>query len=90
MNAKRLAGAAAIATAIELSASTFGIGFVHAAPSDPPPPCPTCQPDSPGPGAAPPDSPNSPAIVDPGNPSQIIPPSGGGATSGGRVVEQPH
>jgi hypothetical protein len=92
MNAKRLAGAAAIATAIELSASTFGIGFVNAAPSDPPPPCPTCQSDSGGPGAAPapPESPNNPAIVDPANPSQINPPVGGGATSGGRAVEQPH
>jgi hypothetical protein len=90
MNAKRLAGAAAIATAIELSASTFGIGFVNAAPSDPPPPCPTCQSGPDGVGAAPPESPNNPAIVDPGNPSQINPPVGGGATSGGRAVEQPH
>ncbi len=90
MNAKRLAGAAAIATAIELSASTFGIGFAHAAPSDPPPPCPTCQSGSGGPGAAPPESPNNPAIVNPDNPSQIQPPTGGGAMSGGRAVEQPH
>jgi hypothetical protein len=90
MNAKRLAGAAAIATAIELSASTFGIGFVHAAPSDPPPPCPTCQSGPGGVGAAPPNDPNNPAIVNPGNPSKIVPPVGGGSKSGGRSVEQPH
>ena len=90
MNVKRLAGAAAIATGIGLSASMFGIGHIHAAPSDPPPPCPTCQPGPDGPGAAPPEDPNNPAIVDPGNPSKIQPPVGGGATSGGRAVEQPH
>lgn len=90
MNAKRLVGAAVIATAIELSASTFGMGFVQAAPSDPPPPCPTCQPDPGGPDVAPPGDPNSPAIVNPNNPGKIQPPTGGGPKSGGRTVEQPH
>jgi hypothetical protein len=90
MNARELAGAAAIATAIELSASMFGVGFVHAAPSDPPPPCPTCQQGPGGLGAAPPEDPNNPGIVDPNNPSRVRPPVGGGAKSGGRAVEQPH
>jgi hypothetical protein len=90
MDVKRLVGAAAIATGIGLSVLPWGVGRVDAAPSDPPPPCLDCPPGPGGPGAAPPGSPNNPAIVDPGNPSRIIPPVGGGATSGGRVVEQPH
>jgi hypothetical protein len=90
MDVKRLAGATAIATGIGLSASTFGIGIVHAAPLDPPPPCPTCQPGPDGSGIPPeaPTGPNNPGIQVPGE-AQIEPPVGGGPTSGGQTVQQP-
>jgi hypothetical protein len=89
MDVKRLVGAAAIATGIGLTVLPWGVGRVDAAPSDPPPPCLDCPPGPGGPGAAPPGSPNNPGVVAPGQ-SEIEPPVGGGATSGGRVVEQPH
>jgi hypothetical protein len=70
-SAQRLAGAAATAVGVGLSALTFG-----AAPSDPPPPCPICHPGHPGPGGAIPGPPGSPWVDPP-----IV---GGGPKSGGR------
>jgi hypothetical protein len=79
MYVKRLAGAAATAVGVGLSALTFGAGLVNAAPSDPPPPCPTCHPGQPGPGGAMPEPPGSPAVDPP-----IV---GGGPKSGGRAQQ---
>ena len=50
MDIKHLAGAVAIATGLGLSTLPSGAGIVHAAPSDPPPPCVDCPP---GPGEGP-------------------------------------
>jgi hypothetical protein len=47
MYVKHMAAAAAIATGVGMATLTFGVGLVNAAPLDPPPPCPNCQP---GPG----------------------------------------
>jgi hypothetical protein len=44
MDAKRLAAAARIAVGVGIATLTGGTAQVNAAPSDPPPPCPTCQP----------------------------------------------
>jgi hypothetical protein len=79
MYVKRLAGAAATAAGVGLSAVTFGAGLVNAAPSDPPPPCPTCQP---GPGGAMTGPP-----APPGGPATVLPPVGGGPKSGGRAQQ---
>jgi hypothetical protein len=59
MYVKRLASAAAIATGVGISALTFGVGPVNAAPSDPPPPppCPTCELGPGQPGNGPQDNP---------------------------------
>jgi hypothetical protein len=93
MDVKRLAGAAAIAAGIGLSALPCGVGLVNAAPSDPPPPCLNCQPDPRGPDNGPQDNPpglppGNPGVGVPGN-AGIEPPVGGGPTSGGRSVQQP-
>ena len=83
MYVKRLVGAAATAAGVGLSALTFGAGLVNAAPSDPPPPCPTCQP---GPGPAM----TGPAMTGPpGSPAVAPPKVGGGPNSGGRASQQP-
>jgi hypothetical protein len=87
MNIKRLACTAAITTSVGLSAFTLGVGAFHATLSDPPPPCPTCQPDPVGPGSGPNPGPGI-EIPGPGAP-RIEPPVGGGPKSGGRAV-QPH
>ena len=78
MDIKLLAGAAAIATGVGLSTLTSGAGLVHAAPSNPPPPCVTC-----------PSSPGGPGIQVPGS-RKIIPPMGGSAKSGQASVVVPH
>ena len=44
MDGKRLAAAARIAVGVSVAALTGGTGQVNAAPLDPSPPCPTCQP----------------------------------------------
>jgi len=76
MYMKRLAGVAVTAAGVGLSALTVGTGLVNAAPSDPPPPCPTCHP---GPGGAMTGPPGSPAVDPP-----IV---GGGPKSGGRAQQ---
>ena len=86
MNIKQLAGAAAITTSVGLSAFTLGVGVFHATLSDPPPPCPTCQPDPAGPGSGPADSPGI-EVPGPGG-TRVEPPVGGGPKSGGRAVQQ--
>ncbi len=43
MYVKRMVSAAAIATGVGMSAVTFGVGLVNAAPLDPPPSCPNRQ-----------------------------------------------
>jgi len=76
MYVKRVAGAVAIATGVGMSALTFGVGLVNAAPLDPPPPCPNCQPGPGGPENGPQDNPAprscnpapQPPRVGPGNP----------------------
>ncbi|MDT5086905.1 MAG: hypothetical protein QOE48_3395 [Mycobacterium sp.] len=88
MNIKQLAGAAAITTSVGLSAFTLGVGVFHATLSDPPPPCPTCQPDPGGPGSDPPTTPGI-KVPGPGGTTRMEPPTGGGPKSGGRAV-QPH
>jgi hypothetical protein len=85
MDIKHLAGAVAIATGLGLSTLPSGAGIVHAAPSDPPPPCVDCQP-GPGDGPAQYPSDNSPGIRIPGSPG-VQPPVGGGPKSGGRSVQ---
>jgi hypothetical protein len=80
MNMKLLAEAAAIATGVGLSTLTSGAGFVHAAPSNQPPPCFNCLL---GPG-----EPDYHAFLAPGT-ANIIPRVGGGPKAGGRSVEQP-
>jgi len=91
MDIKFLAGVAAIATGVGLSTLTSAAGLVHAAPSNPPPPCFNCQPAPGGPGSSSQDiprPPGSPWIQVPGS-RYIIPPVGGGPKSGGRTVELP-
>jgi len=77
MDIKLLVGMAAIATGVGLSTLTSGAGLVHAAPSNPPPPCANCQP-----------GPSGPGIQVPGG-RYVIPPVGGSAKSGGRAVVLP-
>jgi hypothetical protein len=91
MDMKRLAGGAAIATGVGLSVVTAGAGLVHAAPSNPPPPCFNCQSGPGGPGSSPQDNPLPPGYPGILVPSRgvIIPPMGGSAHSGGRSVQQP-
>jgi hypothetical protein len=86
MNMKLLAEAAAIATGVGLSTLTSGAGFVHAAPSNQPPPCFNCQLGPGGPGS--PVSPDYHAFLAPGT-ANIIPRVGGGPKAGGRSVVQP-
>jgi hypothetical protein len=83
MNIKRLAGAAAIATSVGLSAFTFGGGAFRATLSDPAPPCPTCQPEPAGPEETP-----GVKVPMPGGGTKLEPPVGGGPKSGGRAVQQ--
>ena len=83
MNIKRLAGAAAMTTGVGLSAFTLGIGGFHATLSDPPAPCPTCQPE---PGGEPAETPGV-KVPAPGG-TKLEPPVGGGPKSGGRAVQQ--
>ena len=85
MDIKHLAGAAAMATGLGLSALLSGAGMVRDAPSDPPPPCVNCQPGT-GDGPSQYPSENSPGIQIPGSPG-IKPPVGGGPKSGGRSVQ---
>jgi hypothetical protein len=84
MYVKRLAGAAATAAGVGLSALTFGAGLVNAAPSDPPPPCPTCQP---GPGGAMTGPAMTGPSAPPGGPATVPPKVGGGPKSGGRAQQ---
>jgi hypothetical protein len=86
MDIKHLAGAVAIATGLGLSTLPSGAGVVHAAPSDPPPPCVDCPP---GAGDGPSQNPSeiSPGIKSPDRPV-VEPPVGGGPKSGGRAVQQ--
>ncbi len=49
MNIRHLIAAAAVI----ISTQTFGVGLASAAPLDPPPPCPTCQPGPDGPASQP-------------------------------------
>jgi hypothetical protein len=60
MYVKRMAATAAIATGVGLTALTFGVGVLNAAPLDPPPPCPDCQPGPGEPGSEPGDNPTPP------------------------------
>jgi hypothetical protein len=53
MDGKRLAAAARIAVGVGIAALTGGTGQVNAAPLDPAPPCPTCEP-NPNPSPSPP------------------------------------
>jgi hypothetical protein len=48
MHLKQLAAAAALTAGIGLSGLTIGVGLVNAAPTGPPPNCPTCQQDRDG------------------------------------------
>jgi hypothetical protein len=52
MDGKRLAAAARIAVGVGIAALTGATGQVNAAPLDPAPPCPTCEP-NPNPGPPP-------------------------------------
>jgi hypothetical protein len=92
MDIKLLAGVAAIATGVGLSISTSGAALVHAAPSNPSPPCMfNCQPGPGAPGSSPRDDPlppGYPGILDPVR-GVIFPPVGGGPHTGGRSVQQP-
>jgi hypothetical protein len=84
MDVKRLASAAAIVTGI--SALTSGAAFINAAPVDPPPPCPTCQPGPGEPGNGPQEEPAPPPA---GYPPPEEPPRVGGSPEGGQPsVEQ--
>jgi hypothetical protein len=84
MDMKLLAKSAAIATGVGLSVLTSGGGVVHAAPSNPPPPCFNCQPDP----QQNPLPPGYPGLRFPGS-QLLIPAVGGGPKSGGRSVHQP-
>ena len=91
MSIKLLVGMAAITAGVGLSTLTSGAALVYAAPSDPPPPCINCQPGPGGPGSSPQDNPLPPGYPGFLHPVRgvLIPPVGGGPTSGGRSVEQP-
>jgi hypothetical protein len=90
MDMKRLAGGVAIVAGVGLSVLTSAAGLVHAAPSNPPPPCFNCQSGPGGPLGTQdnPLPPGYPAIQVPGG-RYIIPSVGGGPKSGGRSVQQP-
>ncbi len=78
MYVKHMGAAAALATGVGMAALTFGVGPVNAAPLDPAPPCPNCQPGPDGAGTGPGGNPTPP----PHQPIHI-PCSGGGNPRGG-------
>lgn len=78
MYVKRMAAAAVIASGVGMAALTCGVGLVNAAPLDPAPPCPNCQPGPDGAGNAPGSNPTPHR-----QPPAKIPCSGGGNPRGG-------
>ena len=80
MHVKRMTSAVVIATGVGISALTFGAGLVNTASSDPPPPCPSCQPGPDGPETGPQDD---PAPAPPANPAPKPRRVGPGSPRGG-------
>ncbi len=85
MKSKYAARLAALAAGIGLSALPLGVAIVHAAPSDPPPPCVNCEP-GPGGGPAPGPQMQGPSMkgpnLEPPGTTGVQPPTGGGPKSG--------
>lgn len=92
MDFKRLAAAARIATGVAIATLTGGTGLANAAPLDPPPPCPDCQPDPGVPANNPGGPPPAPVPLHPYNPPPPVMRQGPGGPKGGGgvpVYEQP-
>jgi hypothetical protein len=85
MKSKYVARAAAIIAGVALSALPVDAATVHAAPSDPAPPCMNCDP-GPGGGPAPGPSMQGPSMkgpnLEPPGTTVVEPPTGGGPKSG--------
>jgi hypothetical protein len=90
MDVKRLAAAARVAVGVAIATLTGGAALANAAPLDPPPPCPDCQPD-PG-GLADTPAPPAPHVLQPYTPKPPVFRVGPGGPKGGGgqpMYEQP-
>jgi hypothetical protein len=81
MDVKRLAAAARVAVGVAIATLAGGAGLADAAPLDPPPPCPDCQPD-PG-GLANNPAPAPPPVLQPYTPKPPVFRVGPGGPKGG-------
>jgi hypothetical protein len=81
MDVKRLAAAARVAVGVAIASLTGSAGLANAAPLDPPPPCPDCQPD-PG-GLADTPAPPPPHVLQPYTPQPPVFRVGPGGPKGG-------